>query len=105
MSTMFGLQQKDIDQIKTVFAKHAGIRDAILYGSRALGTFRNASDIDLTLVTEGISFSELLQIELELDDLLLPYKIDLSQRHLIENESLQDHISRVGTVFYRRGLQ
>jgi hypothetical protein len=39
---------------------------------------------------------DLLKIENELDDHLLPYKIDLSLFHQIENDSLKEHILRVG---------
>ncbi len=44
----------------------------------------------------------LLKIENELDDLLLPYTIDLSIFHKIENTDLIEHISRVGFVLYKR---
>lgn len=39
--------------------------------------------------------SILYKIETMLDDLLLPYKIDLSSYHKIENEDLKDHINRL----------
>jgi len=44
----------------------------------------------------------LFKIENEIDDLLLPYKIDLSIYHKIENNQLVDHINRVGKVFYEK---
>ena len=43
--------------------------------------------------------SHLMQIENELDELLLPYKIDLSLMQKIESRELIDHIRRVGVVF------
>ena len=46
--------------------------------------------------------SELLKLENELDDLLLPYKIDLSMLHQIDDPELLDHIRRVGVVFYEK---
>ncbi len=79
-----------------VFSKHIQIIKVILYGSRAKGNFKPGSDIDLTLVAPQMNLSELLKIENELDDLLLPYKIDLSLIHHIDNQDLLDHISRVG---------
>ncbi len=36
----------------------------------------------------------------ELDDLLLPYMIDLSFYVNINNENLKDHINRIGNYFY-----
>ena len=48
-----GLSAKTIDKLHSVFARHPHIEQAILYGSRAKGTYRNGSDIDLTLKGEG----------------------------------------------------
>jgi hypothetical protein len=42
---------------------------------------------------------------LPLDDLLLPYKIDLSLLREIDNPQLLDHIDRVGQVFNQRSEQ
>ena len=96
----YGLNQTTIDKISRVFSVHPGVEQVILYGSRAKGNFRNGSDIDLTIMGKSITHSELLKIETELDDLLLPYKIDLSLLHQISDEELLDHIRRVGRVFY-----
>ncbi len=38
----------------------------------------------------------------ELDDLLLPYQIDLSIWHLIDDLALREYIERVGQPFYTR---
>lgn len=97
---MYGLKQQTIQAIQGVFVKHPAVQKAILYGSRAKGNYRNGSDVDLTLVGEALTLTELLAIENELDDLLLPYKIDLSIYHKINNLDLIDHIERVGITFY-----
>jgi hypothetical protein len=44
----------------------------------------------------------LQKIEIELDDLMLPYKFDVSIYKTIQNKELLDHINRVGKVFYKR---
>ncbi len=96
----FGLDEKNIDAINYVFSKHVQIKKAILYGSRAKGNYKDGSDIDLALDATDLSFNELLMIENQLDDLMLPYTIDLSTLSQIENEDLLDHIKRVGKIFY-----
>ena len=98
----FGLKEATITAIQNIFAEHLKIQKAILYGSRAKGNFRDGSDIDLSLVGDDLDLTELLKIENELDDLLLPYKIDLSLFHRIENQDLIDHINRIGIVFFKR---
>ena len=96
-----GLPQAAIHAIYQVFACYPGLAQAILYGSRAKGTFRPGSDIDLTLKGE-ISDQELLNLYGDLDDLCLPYKFDLSLYRQLDNQALLEHIERVGQVFYER---
>jgi predicted nucleotidyltransferase len=96
----FGLKQDHIDLINRCFARYPLIEQVILYGSRAKGNYRDGSDIDLTILDTELSYSDLLKLESEIDDLMLPYKIDLSLFRQISNQDLKDHIERVGKVFY-----
>jgi predicted nucleotidyltransferase len=96
----FGLKERTLERIRGVFSGYPQVRQVIIYGSRAKGNYRNGSDIDLTIVGDTITLSELMKIENELDDLLLPYKIDLSLLHKINEASLIDHVDRVGIVIY-----
>ena len=47
----YGLSDRTIDTLYAIFRKYSGIKQAILYGSRAKGNYRRGSDIDLTLKT------------------------------------------------------
>ena len=76
-----------------------GVERIILYGSRAKGNFKPGSDIDLTLVAPSLTTTELLEIDRAIDELLLPYKVDLSLWHQIDNADLIEHIKRVGVTF------
>lgn len=96
-----GLSRAECDSIHRVFQLYPQIKTVILYGSRAKSNFRPSSDIDLTLVGD-LDWSIFTEVENALDDLLLPYKIDLSMFDHLENSSLIEHIERVGLVFYRR---
>jgi uncharacterized protein len=102
-SLRFGLNESTIEKINRIFAGCPDVEKVLLYGSRAKGNFRPGSDIDLTIAGDEVSWSSLLRIENELDDLLLPYKIDLSLMRQIDNPELLAHIERVGVVFYERG--
>lgn len=99
---IFGLKESDIQKINKVFSKYSEIEKSIIYGSRAKGNYSFSSDIDLTLVGDSLNLSKQFEIENELDDLLLPYKIDLSLIHKISNKKLVEHIERVGQVFYQK---
>lgn len=100
----FGLKETTIEGINHVFSLYPSIEKAVLYGSRAMGNYRNGSDIDLTLMGNALSYDELNRIATQLDDLLLPYTIDLSLYKWLDNPDLVDHITRVGKVFYTRNL-
>ncbi|WP_233440317.1 nucleotidyltransferase domain-containing protein [Modicisalibacter coralii] len=97
-----GLSVEDQSRIRRVLASVASLDSAILYGSRAKGTYRHGSDIDLTLKGERLTWKDLQYLELALDDLLLPYLFDLSIYAQIDNPDLVRHIQRVGRPFYRR---
>ncbi|MGB0880843.1 MAG: nucleotidyltransferase domain-containing protein [Polaribacter sp.] len=99
---MYGLKENHINKIKLIFANCAEIDKAILYGSRAKGNYWKGSDIDISLVGTNFNFNMLLRIETELDDLLLPYHIDISIFDKIENLDLIEHIKRVGILFYEK---
>jgi predicted nucleotidyltransferase len=86
-------------ELNAVFSRFSKVKKVVIYGSRAKGTFRIGSDIDLVLVGELLTSSHLLKIENELDDLLLPFKIALSLLYQIENSDLVDHIQRCGKRF------
>jgi predicted nucleotidyltransferase len=97
---LFGLSIEDIDKIKNLFKQFEFIDKVILYGSRAKGNYRPSSDIDITLFGKNLTLSELQLIENEIDDLLLPYKFDVSIYNQISNIELIEHIDRVGKVLY-----
>ena len=98
----FGLKEATIAAINAVFARYPEIERAVLYGSRAKGSHRPGSDIDLTLIGDGVTYLALQRITNEIDDLLLPYTVDLSLHRQIDNPDLLAHIERVGVVFYRK---
>jgi|ERR1039457_6155764 predicted nucleotidyltransferase len=101
MTHRFGLNEKTIQQICGVFANYPQVNKAILYGSRAKGYYKTGSDIDLTLCGEvELTLGILYKIMDELDELLLPYTIDLSVFTQINDPEVIDHIRRVGITFY-----
>lgn len=97
-----GLTSNEILLIQKILKQYPEIEEAILYGSRAKGTHKTGSDIDLTLITKSKSLTLLFKIENDIDDLLLPYKVDLSFFSLLDNENLKEHITRVGVSFYKK---
>jgi predicted nucleotidyltransferase len=98
---MFGLPDKTINLINEIFAGYSDIERVLIYGSRALGDYRNGSDIDLTILGD-ISARDKIRIAGRIDDLPIPYMCDLSIFKNIKNDNLIEHIERVGQVFYQK---
>ena len=100
MADDIGLTNAEMQRLVAVLATQPNIKKAIVYGSRAKGTNRKFSDVDLTLVGKNLMHSDLNQVAMRIDDLLLPYEFDLSLYSSLTNENLLEHIKRVGKVIY-----
>lgn len=104
MTPRFGLKETTIQKICAILRRYPQVKQAILYGSRAKGNYKNGSDIDLTLRGGAdLTLRVLYKIMDELDDLLLPYTIDLSIFKDIGDPDVIEHIQRVGVTFYEKG--
>lgn len=99
----FGLSKEVMKKIQGVLADHPAVERAVLYGSRAKGSHKPGSDIDLNLEGEAITPKERDRILLELDDLDLPYVLDVTVLHEVSHDPFLEHIERVGVVIYQRG--
>ena len=97
----YGLSEATLEEILTVFRENSQVYEVILFGSRAKGTFRPGSDIDLA-VKGKLTFQEFLQLLVKLDDLELIYKIDAIQYSTIKSQELLDHIDRVGVSLLQK---
>lgn len=97
-----GVRRDEQEALKSIFDEVGSVKSVVLYGSRAKGKYRDSSDIDLTLMGSQLTTQQLLDICSKVDDLLLPYEVDLSIFDHIDNKALVDHIDRVGKVIFMR---
>ncbi len=98
---MFGIYPKSYQEIQEIIEKCVSIKEVIIYGSRAKGTAREGSDIDITLFGE-VTKDDFNKLWHDLDDSYIPYKFDISIYNELKSESLKEHIQRVGKTFYKR---
>jgi len=97
----YGLSDRTLATLESIFRKYPGIRQVILYGSRAKGNYRKGSDIDLTIkCDDDLDFTKMLRISGDFDDSDIPYFVDVSLYEKISNPDLIAHIDRVGKVIY-----
>lgn len=99
----FGLDEKVIDDIIKILKKYEEVESAKIFGSRARGDYRKASDIDIALFGEDLTSSINTKIFFEIDDLYLPYKIDLINFNSIGiGDKIKDNILKEGVEFYAK---
>ena len=100
--TAFGIPADALEKICKVLAGCPAVQSASIYGSRARGTARSSSDIDIALVGATLSHEHQAALTNALDDLLLPWKTDLCIVSKIEDEALLANIRQDGKVIYRQ---
>ena len=101
----YGLSDRTLDTLNSILRKYPGVRQAVLYGSRAKGNYRKGSDIDLSLITEdSFSRTDLLRIGNDFDDSDMPYFVDVCTYHDLSNTDLKAHIERVGKIIYTKKI-
>ena len=93
---MIGLSPKELEILKDVFKKFDDIKEVILFGSRALGTHKTASDIDLA-IKGNVDINTLSKLKYTLEeDTNLPYFFDVVIYDNLDNLELKKHIDEFG---------
>ncbi|MGL5545844.1 MAG: nucleotidyltransferase domain-containing protein [Tannerellaceae bacterium] len=98
----FGIKEEELCSLKNLFASTAEVEKVILFGSRAKGNYKPYSDLDIVLCGEDVSSTVLGNLFMDIDDLLMPYKIDLLLYNRITNEALKHEIETFGVVIYQK---
>ncbi len=95
-----GLSLEDIQSIQAVLRQFPDIQNALLFGSRAKGNFKPASDVDIVL-KGNVSLDTLSKVSNLLNNYVqIPYFFDVISYKAIENDNLRNHIDRVGISVY-----
>ena len=72
-----------------------------LLSSRAMGSYKPGFDINLCLEVKNLNHNNRLLILSAVDDLLLPWRIDLVIMHQLD-QNLLSHINRFGHCIWRK---
>jgi predicted nucleotidyltransferase len=99
----YGLKQRDIDYLLNAFRQYPEVEQAVIFGSRAKGSHKNGSDIDLAIKGKLVTDRTISALKTMLEDELpLPFFIDIVHYEKIKSKDLTDHIDRVGKVLYEK---
>lgn len=95
-----GLSPRTLAEIHRVLAGFPQVERAVLFGSRAKGTHRPGSDVDLALYGVDLDWRVLGLIADEFDRSQLPYGFSLIQPDDHTTPEVAAHIDRVGRELY-----
>jgi len=99
-----GLSDSTLGLLRAVFARHPQVSEAWVYGSRAMGTHRPESDVDIALYGE-VDERLAARIAGELDELPLPHTFDVQAYPCVRHQPLREHIDRVRRPVFVRDEQ
>jgi predicted nucleotidyltransferase len=99
-----GIPEPALQQLFSVLLAEPNIQAVWLFGSRALGRHQGGSDIDLCLEGPQLSHLQRLRLMAAVDDLLLPWQVDLVLRHELPPE-LEAHLQCVGQCLWSSPAQ
>ena len=94
--TNFGFRPQVLRFLENLPALYPMIEGVTLYGSRAMGTYSEGSDIDLALHGKALDFNTLREVSAYLDGLPTLYSYDVLHYDTLDHKPLKDHIDRVG---------
>ena len=101
--TNFGLTELQSAIIIEELSRFPEIDKVILFGSRAMGNYKPASDVDLLISGTGINAAIASRIYGRLnEEVALPFKIDLVFARDDIPAAFREHIDRHGVLFFTR---
>mgnify|MGYP001112595429 CR=1 FL=1 len=99
----FGLSEKELEEIISVFQRFPGIKKVMVFGSRAMGCHQKRSDVDMALQGD-ITFDVVVRVKSVLEqETRLPYFFDIVDYDSITNPDLKKHIDEQGKVLFKQG--
>ena len=102
--TANGLSDKQYLQLIDILSQNINIESALLFGSRAMGTYKDNSDIDIALFGKQLMLTDLSKLLSAIEETTIPYKVDLLIKHKIKNQALIDHIDQYGVEVFRASI-
>lgn len=102
----YGLLDRDMMHILAAVQSLPEISQLVLFGSRAKGTHKTASDVDLAIKGAAVTYETALKLaEILNEEKPLPYFFDVVHYEAIKEPRLIEHIDRVGVVLYSKEAQ
>jgi len=99
----YGLSEKQLKEIKDILASYPEVEEAVLFGSRAIDTYKEASDVDIAVRGKKVNWSLAAKIKDHLEEeTYLPFFFDIIAYNTIKSDELKKHINTKGKTIYSR---
>ena len=94
------LRAQDLATLRRTFRRFPYVREVRLFGSRATGHVRRASDIDLAIFAPDATAGQWLELVDAIEEAPIIYEFDLVRAERTENARLLEKIGREGISIY-----
>jgi type I restriction enzyme S subunit len=98
----FGLSDKELEAILNAFRQVDAVEEVILFGSRAMNTYKSTSDIDLAIKGANVNLHTITSLKSVLEELPVIYQFDVVNFHKVDNPKFINHITRYGLRIYSK---
>ena len=97
----YGLSEEQLAEIIAFIKGYPEVEEAILFGSRAIDTYKEASDIDIAIKGEKVTAGLAATIKFDLEeDTFLPFFFDVLAYPSLTNAALIEHIDNKGVRLF-----
>ena len=97
------LRDQDLATLRRTFRRFPCVREGRLFGSRATGHARRASDIDLAISAPDATAEQWLELVDAIATAPIIYEFDLVRMEQAQNPRLLEKIAREGVPIYPEG--
>lgn len=94
------LRDQDLAALRRIFRRFPCVREVRLFGSRATGQARRASDIDLAISAPDATPDQWLDLTDALDEAPIIYEFDVVRTERAHNPRLIEKIAREGVPIF-----
>ncbi len=94
------LRDQDLAVLRRTFRRFPCVREVRLFGSRATGYARRASDIDLAISAPDATADQWLELTDAIDETPIIYEFDVVRIERTQNIRLMERIAREGVPIY-----
>ena len=98
----FGVRESFWESLGAIFARHPEIEAAVLFSSRARGTHRYGSDIDVCLLGPEVTWDTRVRVLSEYWDDMWPWRLDLKHWETATSPRFREEIRRDAQLIYDR---